>query len=79
MIVSVTELSIGEAGQIARVDARGALERRLRELGVVTGARLSVIMRAPLGDPLALGVLDSVIAVRARDARGILVDREARV
>lgn len=77
MVVSVCALKPGEAGRVVRTEILGAHGRRLRELGVLPGARVKLFARAPLGDPMALDVGGSRLAIRARDARGIYVRGEA--
>jgi ferrous iron transport protein A len=50
------------------------LERRLLELGFVEGAEVEVLHEGPLGgDPIAVRVNDSTIALRRREAMAILV------
>jgi Fe2+ transport system protein FeoA len=41
---------------------------RLRELGFVPGARVEVIRRAPLGEPIEIRLRESHIAMRNADA-----------
>lgn len=57
---------------ITRVRSEGSLGRRLMEMGVIEGARVEVIGRAPLGDPLHVRVGDYDISLRRVDAE--LVD-----
>jgi len=50
------------------------LERRLLELGFVEGAAVEVLHEGPLGgDPIAVRVNDSTIALRRREAMAIFV------
>lgn len=51
------------------------MRRRLRELGLVEGTAVTCLGRSPLGDPAAYGILGAVIALRDRDAAGVLVER----
>ncbi len=46
---------------------------RLMELGLVPGAAVTVIRRAPLGDPLELAVLGTRVCLRRREARAFVV------
>lgn len=41
---------------------------RLMEMGVIEGAELQVLRRAPLGDPLQVRLGDYELSMRARDA-----------
>ena len=50
------------------------LERRLIELGFVEGAQVEVLHQGPFGgDPIAVRVDDATVAIRRRDATGIVV------
>ncbi|MBN2445258.1 MAG: ferrous iron transport protein A [Phycisphaerae bacterium] len=46
----------------------GGMSCRLMEMGLITGAEVRVLRRAPLGDPLQIRVGDCELAVRASDA-----------
>ncbi|MDH4477966.1 MAG: FeoA family protein [Verrucomicrobiaceae bacterium] len=46
---------------------------RLRELGLVPGAQVEVIRRAPLGEPIEIRLRESHIAMRNADAAFIAV------
>ena len=50
------------------------LERRLLELGFVEGARVEVLHEGLFGgDPIAVKLDDMRVALRRRDARGVMV------
>lgn len=53
------------------VDPRTA--RRLCDLGFAPGEAVTVVRRAPMRDPIVFRVADYEIALRARQAAGILV------
>lgn len=54
------------------------LERRLLELGFVEGARIELLHEGLLGrDPIAMKVDDMRVALRRREAAGLLVRMEA--
>ncbi len=65
------------AGRIARVTglapAEPGLVTRLLELGFDEGAGVELLHQAPLGDPIAVRVDGSVVALRRALARLILV------
>lgn len=53
------------------------LESRLREIGFHEDAEVELLHRGPLGgDPLAIRIDRTTIAIRRSEARAILVDRE---
>ncbi len=53
------------------VDERTA--RRLRDLGFAPGELVTVVRRAPMGDPVLFRVVDTVVALRAEHTRQIRV------
>jgi Fe2+ transport system protein FeoA len=75
----VTSLRALRPGQRARVtavasdDSNASDSRRLLELGILPGEAIELIGFAPLGDPMAVLVRGSRIAIRARDARLIQI------
>lgn len=76
----------GFAGVIAGIDiaapaagglAAPELERRLLEMGFVEGARVEILHEGFIGrDPICVRLDDMRVALRRRDARGILVRRD---
>jgi Fe2+ transport system protein FeoA len=58
---------------VVALDITGPERRRLMDLGILPGARVTAELRSPLGDPTAYRVRGSLIALRSRQARGIRV------
>lgn len=48
---------------------------RLRELGLTPGAKVSVIRRSPLGEPIEVLVRGSHLAMRNHEAADILISQ----
>ena len=72
---------IAEVGASASADGLPApeLERRLLEMGFVEGARVEILHEGFIGrDPICVRLDDMRVAVRRRDARGVLVQPDAR-
>jgi ferrous iron transport protein A len=76
---SVTPLSTLQAGSQAVIvsiqippESRG----RLLEMGVLTGTRIELVRRAPLGDPLEIKVRGYNLSLRKHEADQILVRRD---
>jgi len=52
----------------------GELERRLLEAGFVEGARVALLHEGPMGgDPIAVRLDDMRVALRRREANGVMV------
>lgn len=71
-------LEKGAAATVTEVRDAGPLGRRLLDLGLIPGAAVECLGRAPLGDPAAYLIAGAVIAIRRRDAERVLLDGERR-
>ncbi len=72
--VTLDCLTPGACGRVVSVGGGGsAVSRRLMEMGVVPGAPVRVIKRAPLGDPLEVRVRNYHLAIRRTEAETITV------
>ena len=68
---------VARVGRPASVGDEAELERRLIEMGFIEGASVQLLHEGFIGgDPIAVRVDDTTVAVRRRDARLVLVDPE---
>lgn len=67
------DLTDGQCGRVLQVDLRGAMARRLLDLGLIAGTRVCCVGRSPAGDPAAYLIRGAVIALRRADAAGVEV------
>ena len=69
-------LAIGDTGVVRRLVAGADIELRnkLLAMGIVKGARVEVLHRAPLGDPMSIRVLDFQLSLRHSEASHVIVD-----
>lgn len=58
---------------------RGALRRRLMDLGFVKGSRITIDMKSPMGNPVAYVVRGTAIALRHDQAQYILIQNVRKV
>ena len=73
-LIPLRALSVGQRARIASVRADGELGRRIRDMGLVTGAEVEVIGRAPLRDPVALRLPGFTLSLRNNEADFISVE-----
>ena len=67
-------LAVGSSGVVSRLaGARGTM-RRLLEMGLVPGTRVTVEREAPLGDPIELRVRNYSLSIRRAEAHGIEIE-----
>ena len=76
MLTAMSSLGIGESGIIKSIDHVGNMRRRLIDIGFSVGERVTLIARAPLGEPNAFYIKGSVIALRRSDAKLITIVTE---
>ena len=70
---TLASFAVGESGVIARVTGARPVVRRLLEMGLVPGTRVTLRRVAPLGDPAELRVRNYTLSIRQADAQGIEV------
>lgn len=68
------ELPIGSRAQVTDIKGGGKHQRRMLDMGFVPGAEISVIRKAPLGDPIEYRVKGTAVALRQKDADTVLVE-----
>ena len=73
-VISLRELKVGQSGKIARVEAQGIVNQRIRDMGLIPGASVSVVGKAPLKDPVALRISGVTISLRNKEADYITVE-----
>lgn len=71
--LTLANVPSGSTARVVRVGGVGATPRRLMEMGVVPGAPVRVIKRAPLGDPIEIKIRGYNLALRKSEAETILV------
>ena len=74
MAISLRQLSRGKKAKILTVDAKGELNRRIRDMGLIPGSTVSVVGRAPLLDPIAVRLSGVTISLRASEAKFVSVE-----
>ena len=72
-IISLRQMRVGQKATIAAIAARGELGRRIRDMGLVPGASVEIVGRAPLRDPVALRLQGFTLTLRNNEADWITV------
>lgn len=74
--VNLRSMRVGEKGKIAHIEGQGIVNQRIRDMGIIPGASIMVVGKAPLKDPVAVRLGGITIALRNREADHILVNLE---
>lgn len=64
---------MGAEGTVVAVRCERGIARRLMEMGVLPGTRVTVVRVAPLGDPIQLRLRSYSLSIRRREAAGIVL------
>jgi len=73
-VITLDKLVPGEAGRITKVRGRGALKRRLVDMGMTNGVLIEVVRVSPLGDPVEYRLRGYHLSLRKSEAEGIEVE-----
>ena len=76
----LSDLATGEKAVIVRVNGHGSFRKRLIEMGFIQGKKVTVVLNAPLKDPIEYEILGYKVSLRREEARRIEVisQEEAR-
>ena len=69
----LSELPIGTVGVVEAVELPGEIQHHLMHMGFVPEARITVVRRAPAGDPTVYSIDGFEVALRRDTARAIRV------
>ena len=72
--IQLDELPLETTGTVETLNCKGAIRRRLLDLGIVQGTKIVPVLKSPSGDPTAFLIRGSLIALRKDDANLILVN-----
>lgn len=72
--MKLSELKVGQRAKIIELKAKGAVKRRLMDMGVIVGESLRVQKIAPLGDPIEVVIKNYHLSLRKSEAEQIEVE-----
>ena len=70
---TLRDVKIGETVTVSKLTGEGAVKRRIMDMGVTKGTKVTVKKVAPLGDPIEVTVRGYELSVRKADAEMIEV------
>ena len=72
--IMLRNMKKNQTGIISAIKVGGELGRRIRDMGLVPGAQITIQGRAPLNDPVALRIMGGTLTLRNNEADHIEVD-----
>ncbi|PWR74584.1 ferrous iron transport protein A [Methanospirillum stamsii] len=73
-IITVEQLPPGSSGIVSEIQGETAIRRRLMEMGILPGSKLTLVKWAPLGDPAECQIRGYKLSLRRAEAALITVD-----
>ena len=64
----------GKTVKVKELLSTGSMRRRLLDMGLIEGTKVSCLQKSPAGDPVAYLIRGAVIALRTEDSSQIVVD-----
>lgn len=64
----------GDTVKVVKVSGEGAVRRRIMDMGITKGVRVTVRKAAPLGDPIEITVRGYELSLRKADAEMIQLE-----
>ena len=73
-ILSLNKLLPGQKGKVKELNKKGAMRRRMQDIGLNENTEVECVGRSPGGDPAAYLIKSALIALRDEDSEAVLVE-----
>ncbi|MCH5236333.1 MAG: ferrous iron transport protein B [Muribaculaceae bacterium] len=70
----LSELKPGDTGVIVKILGHGAFRKRVMEMGFVKGRQITMVLNAPLKDPIKFHLMDYEVSLRKSEAHLIEIE-----
>ena len=67
--MNLSQLPLNTIGIIDELNCNGNIRRRLLDLGLVKGTKITPVFKGPSGEPTAYEVRRTIIALRKEDSK----------
>ncbi|WP_125153151.1 FeoA family protein [Clostridium rectalis] len=74
-VIQLDQLKIGDKAKVVSIAPESRVRRRLMDMGIVRGTDVFMEGKAPMGDPIEIGVRGYVLTLRKNEAKDVLVER----
>ena len=71
--MKLSDLRAGQSGIIIKILGHGAFRKRVMEMGFVKGRKVTMVLNAPLQDPIKFSLMDYEVSLRRAEANLIEV------
>ena len=73
--MTLDKLEVGKDAVIESVGGKGALRRHFLDMGLTPGTEVTMMKKAPMGDPIELRLRSYELTLRLADAEKIQVEK----
>ena len=73
MPVTLNDLPIGQSATVESVGATGALRQHFLDMGLIPQATVTMVKRAPMGDPIEVRIRNYELTLRVAEAEAITI------
>ena len=70
---SLKDVKVGDSATVVKLVGKGAIKRRIMDMGITKGTTVKVRKVAPLGDPIEITVRGFELSLRKDEAQSVLV------
>ena len=77
--MKLTEFQPDDEGVILMVKGEGRIRRRLFDMGVTQGAKVLMVKKAPLGDPIEIVIRGYNLTLRKDEAEFVEMEKTSHV
>lgn len=67
--MTLSELPLNKVGIINDLNCNGNIRRRMLDLGLIKGTKITPVFKSPSGDPVAYEIRKTLIALRKEDSK----------
>lgn len=71
---TLRDVKIGDTAVVVKLHGEGAIRRRIMDMGMTKGVKVTVRKVAPLGDPLEVTLRGYELSIRKEDAAMVEVE-----
>ncbi len=71
---SLNHIPEGNTVKVHQLLTKGAMRRRLQDIGIIEGSTIQCLQKSPFGDPVSYLIRGAVIALRKEESANILVE-----
>ncbi|MCT8976784.1 ferrous iron transport protein A [Clostridium sp. CX1] len=73
-IMGLHEVEIKTKVRVVQINPESKMRRRIMDMGIVKGTELVLEGKAPMGDPIEIGVRGYNLSLRKNEAKDVIVE-----